>query len=86
MFENVISNEDLSVRRANHLKWCKNRAFELLERGDIPGAFQSFVSDISKDNTTSSMIEIVQNLSMPLMLMGELNTVSKMRAHIEGFN
>jgi hypothetical protein len=31
-----------------HLEWCKKRALEYLDAGDIPNAFTSMLSDVRK--------------------------------------
>jgi len=38
--------------REEHLEWCKQRAREYLETGDIPNAITSMLSDLSKHPDT----------------------------------
>ena len=40
--------------RAEHLKWCKERAFQYLDKGDVKNAYASFISDMGKHSETSS--------------------------------
>ena len=42
------------MTRAEHLTWCKQRALEYVATGDLPGAFQSMTSDLSKHPETKS--------------------------------
>lgn len=34
--------------REEHLEWCRSRALEYLDQGEVDKAFASFVSDLSK--------------------------------------
>lgn len=34
--------------REEHLNWCKARALEILDSGDVQGAFASMTSDLGK--------------------------------------
>jgi hypothetical protein len=40
------------MNRQQHLEWCKTRALEYLDSGDITGAYSSFLSDMSKHPET----------------------------------
>ena len=70
--------------RKEHLQWCKDRALEILESGDIAGAYASFGSDMRKHDETKDHSAI--SLGIQLLFGGHLNTVEKMRKFIEGFN
>lgn len=74
------------MTRQEHLDWCKQRAFEYIEAGDLNGAFSSFASDVTKHHETENISQTVQMLGFPLLMMGALNTPSKMRKHIEGYS
>ncbi len=70
--------------REEHLAWCKERALEYVDRGDLGNAFASMVSDLNKHPETQdhagAKIGVIQ------MFSGHLNTREKMREHIEGYH
>lgn len=72
--------------RQQHLDWCKQRAYEYLDRGEVQAAFDSFASDVMKHDETKSIARLLSTMSMPMLMMGQLSTVSQMRKHIAGFN
>jgi len=75
---------ETTVNREEHLAWCKQRALEYVDRGDLKGAYTSMVSDLNKHLETEGHIAI--ELGIMLMLGGHLSTPSEMRKFIEGFN
>lgn len=74
------------MTRQEHLDWCKNRALEYVERGELENAFTSFTSDLSKDESTLGALEFQKELGFKLLLNGHLDTPEKMREWIVGFN
>lgn len=70
--------------RAEHLAWCKKRALEYCDNGDLQNAFASMISDFGKHPDTANHAGI--QLGMMMLIAGHLNTVEKMRKFIEGFN
>jgi len=72
------------VNRAEHLEWCKKRALEYIEQGDLTNAYASMASDMGKHPDTAKHSAI--SLGLQLMMIGKLNTLDKMRRFIEGFN
>ncbi len=72
------------MTRNEHLQWCKNRALEYVDAGDLQQAFASMGSDLNKHPETAGHSGI--KLGMGLMMIGDLNTPDKMRRFIEGFN
>ena len=77
-------NEQIS--REEHLAWCKQRALEYVDRGDLTNAMASMASDLNKhDETKDHPVEITM---MMLQIMGGvgLNTPEEMRKFIEEFN
>jgi hypothetical protein len=40
------------MTRAEHLAWCKQRAIEYVDRGDVPMALASMLSDLTKHEET----------------------------------
>jgi hypothetical protein len=69
--------------RADHLAWCKQRALEYVERGDLNNAFKSMMSDLRKHPETGDHVAIT--LGASLMLNGHLDTAQQMKEFIEGF-
>ncbi|MEE8427060.1 MAG: hypothetical protein V3S15_07215 [Woeseiaceae bacterium] len=75
-----------TTERQAHLDWCKQRALEYVDAGDLPGAFASFSSDVTKHPETQGISETIAMLGMPMLVSGLLDTAVKMRDHIEGYN
>jgi len=73
-----------NMTRAEHLAWCKQRALEYVDIGDLNQAFTSMASDLGKHEGTKGHGAI--RLGMMLLLNGHLGTSIKMREFIEGFN
>ena len=72
------------MTRSEHLEWCKKRALEYVDRGDLNNAFTSIASDLRKHPETETHGGIILGM---MMLMGDqLSTPEKMRKFIEGFN
>lgn len=72
------------MNREEHMQWCKKRALEYVDAGDLTNAYGSMASDMGKHEETKNHVEIM--LGMQLMVTGNLNTSNKMREFIEGFN
>jgi len=72
------------MKRDEHIKWCKERALEYLDKGDINQAYTSMASDLSKHSDTENHHAI--EIGMGLMIIGRLSTVEDMRKFIEGFH
>lgn len=70
--------------RAEHLQWCKDRALEYADKGDLKNAMASMISDLRKYPETSSHSAI--ELGVMLLMAGQLNTQYQMKDFIEGFN
>ena len=70
--------------REEHLTWCKERALEYVDNGELPNAYASMVSDLKKHEETSGHVAI--DLGIQLMMAGHLSSPDKMRHFIEGFN
>jgi hypothetical protein len=85
--EPVAPNESTETdgnSRASHLAWCKRRALQYCDMGDVNQAFASMGSDLSKHPETGNHSGI--QLGMMMLMAGHLNTPEKMRKFIEGFN
>lgn len=72
------------VTQTEHLAWCKQRATEYVDRGDVDQAWASMVSDLGKHEGTAGHAAI--KLGMLLYLNGHLSTPDQMRRFIDGFN
>ena len=70
--------------RSEHMDWCKKRALEYIEQGDLKRAYASMASDLGKHPETQGHPAI--GLGMQLMLIGDLSTPDSMRKFIDGFN
>lgn len=70
--------------RSEHIEWCKERAREILKRGDSLGAWASFVSDMSKHVEAREHPAILLGIMMHLA--GHFNAPGKVQEFIEGFN
>jgi hypothetical protein len=70
--------------RSEHVQWCKERAYEYLEKGDVMAAYTSMCSDLEKHPATENHPAI--GLGIMLSLNGHLDTVEEMRKFIDGFN
>jgi hypothetical protein len=72
------------MTREEHLEWCKTRALEYVESGDIHGAYASMTSDINKHPGTAGHAGV--GLGMMMLMGGQLSTADQIRKFIEGFN
>jgi len=70
--------------RAEHLRWCKDRALEYLDTGDIPNAIASMGSDLNDHPETRDHPAISLGLQLQ-MLPGGMSQ-EKAKEFIEGFN
>ena len=72
------------MTREEHLAWCKKRALEYLDKGDVENAIASMMSDMQKHDETKLI-----SGSM-LSAMGLVIVISRdpqaARRYIEGFN
>ncbi len=70
--------------RAEHLAWCKERALEYVDRGDIQNAVASMLSDLSKHPETDRLSKgLFAALGIAAVRSGDSREV---RRFIEGFN
>lgn len=70
--------------RADHLQWCKDRANEYIEKGDLKEAFSSFMSDMSSHEETKDHLAL--EMGMSLLLSGNLSSPIQIKNWIDGFN
>lgn len=72
------------VTRAEHLEWCKQRALEYVDAGQLNDAYASMASDLGKHEGTQGHAGI--QLGLMMLMAGQLSTPDEMRKFIEGFN
>lgn len=59
------------MTRAEHLAWCKERALEYVDRGDLAAAVASMTSDLGKhEGTRGSVNQGTAMLGMAALLGG----------------
>jgi hypothetical protein len=80
----TVTTQTPRTSRADHLAWCKRRALEYIDKGDVQGAFASMASDLNKHPDTEGHIGL--QLGMAQLLGGMLNSPAAMRHFIDGFN
>jgi len=71
-------------KRSEHLDWCKGRALSYVEQGNLPDAFASFQSDMTKHPETANHLAL--QLGTMLLLSGNLSNSQQMKNWILGFN
>lgn len=72
------------MTREEHLQWCKKRAHEYLDRGDMQNAVTSMMSDMIKHPDTKFAVEgVLGQLGMLALMSGDNQQV---RRYIDGFN
>lgn len=70
------------MTRVEHMAWCKERAIDYLDRGEITNAIASMVSDLGKhDETARSRAVAVMTL-----LAIDSRDREQVRKWIDGFN
>lgn len=74
------------MTRQEHLQWCKERALEYVNRGELTDALASMLSDLGKHPETESSLKSCAPLAMMLKMSGQLSTREQMRNFIEGFH
>jgi hypothetical protein len=72
------------MTRIEHLAWCKQRALEYLDRGDLTNALSSMMSDMRKHPENAGAIQGM--LPMVGMLAVQQHDREGLRYWIEGFN
>lgn len=72
------------MTRDEHLEWCKKRALEYLDRGDVRNGFTSMLSDLGKHEETKDHKGC--EIGVGLMLIpGWIDNPVEVRRWIEGF-
>ncbi len=70
--------------RTEHIDWCKQRALEYVDRGDLDEAMASMCSDLGKHDDTVGHPAI--QLGIGMMASGQLESGHEMRKFINGFH
>jgi hypothetical protein len=70
------------MTRAEHIRWCKERALEYIEQGNARDAYASMVSDMHKHPETVEVMQMMAPLGMVKLQKGNLEGV---RSWIEKF-
>jgi hypothetical protein len=69
--------------RDEHLQWCKDRALEYLDAGDVQNAIASMMSDLRKHEETKSYNQFIEQMGLAVALSGDR---VQARRWIEGFH
>ena len=72
------------MTRQEHVQWCKDRAMEYVEAGDLEQAFASMCSDLGKHDETRDHPGIM--LGMMGMTSGLYSSEAETTRWIQGFN
>lgn len=73
------------MNRSEHLRWCKNRAMEYVNRGEYAEGVTSMLSDLSKHPETRAASEgVLAHLGMMELMKGP--TRESIQRYVEGFN
>jgi len=78
-----MADSDFAETRQEHLDWCKKRAYEFCDKGDVIQAWCSFISDMNKHSETRNHPTL--ELGNQLLASGHNNTPEDMKHFIEGF-
>lgn len=68
--------------RADHVAWCKQRALEYVEIGDLMEAVGSMISDMRKHPLTDTPLLI----ALAMVGMMEIDDAARVKRWINGFN
>ena len=72
------------MTREEHLAWCKKRALEYLDKGDVENAIASMMSDMQKhDETKLASGSILSAMGLVIVMSRDPQAA---RRYIEGFN
>lgn len=71
-------------KRSEHLQWCKDRAMEYVNAGDLKNAFASFQSDMTNHPETQNHVAL--ELGTILLVSGNLSSNQQMTEWILGTN
>lgn len=69
------------MTRDEHVAWCKQRALEYVDRGELSDAVVSMLSDLGKHSATAGHLGML----LAPTLIGQRLTRDQVRKWIEGF-
>ncbi len=72
------------MTREEHLAWCKRRAYEYLNNGDVQNAITSMMSDLQKHEETKTQVGGV--LDMLGFFAATAKDKQAAKRYIDGFN
>jgi len=67
----------------DYIGWCRVRALDILEKGDLEGAYVSFLLELGKCEETKDLVYF--KLTTRLQAAGMLNTSEEVRDHLNRF-
>lgn len=73
------------MTRAEHIAWCKQRALEYVERGELENALASMLSDLCKHPETADRAAATLGPGIALVP-GWISSPGEVRKWIESFN
>lgn len=73
-----------TTSRKEHLEFCKQRAFEYIEKGDLTQAWGSFMSDMAKHEETRNHPFL--DTAVLLISDGHYSTKESLKKFINDFN
>ena len=73
------------MSREEHLNWCKQRAMEYADTGDLQNAVVSMLSDLRKHPETKSCLEWANPMGLGV-LMNKNKDKRRVVEFIQGFN
>lgn len=78
-----MTTDPHAMTRHEHLEWCKNRAHEYLDKGDLANAIASMLSDLNKHvETKLSKGSPLSQLGMMTVMNHDMNGAKRF---IDGF-
>ena len=74
------------MTRAEHLQWCKDRAMEYVNHGELLNAVTSMMSDLEKHPETSAKNGALGMLGLLAMQQAQQGDRAAVIRYIQGFN
>jgi hypothetical protein len=74
------------MTRAQHIAWCKERALEYIDKGEVANAMASFTSDMGKHAETERQMNPLARLAVVATMQDTVaGGTDNTRKFIEGF-
>lgn len=75
------------MTREEHMRWCKDRAMDYVNRGDLVNAVASMMSDLSKhEETATSATGALAGLGLLAAMQAQNGDRDGVVRYIKGFN